>query len=176
MTPIGMDGTNGVDSKMSRVVGVGHLGATVSNLDSTRRFFVEVLNFTAQDEVVLDSDFSSSITGIPNASITAGFVISPDGVVIELLEYHAPSDRGSSTARTCDTGSMHLALYVEDIEPILDRALPLGWSLLGDITAITTGPRAGGRAAYIRDSNSIVLELVQRPQGATHKFVVNGTR
>ncbi|MBO1901427.1 VOC family protein [Leucobacter weissii] len=148
------------------VRGVGHTGITVTDIARTRKFFIEVLGFSSGAEIPLDLEFCSSITGLESARITAAFVEAPDGTAIELLEYHGPHRRSGRALRTCDPGHLHIAVHVDEIEDVLTRSEGYGWRLLGEITAITVGPRNGGRAAYLQGPDGLVLELVQPPGAA----------
>lgn len=147
---------------VTSVIGCGHFGLTVSDVERTRDFFIEVLGFEAGAEVSLDAEFSSAVTGVAGAQIDACFV-QGHGIAVELLSYRAPDDRGRLGGRSCDVGSAHLAFYVVSIEDVLDRARPYGWSAGGVPTEITVGPRAGGRACYAVNHDGITLEFVELP-------------
>ena len=148
---------------MTQVEGMGHIGFTVDNLHQAQESFIQAFGFTAGAEVALDEGFSESVTGIREAKIKVGFLHGPGGLTIELLEYAAPQSKLKASHRTCDTGSAHLALYVDNLEVALACAKEAGWSLLGKVTRILVGPRAGGLAAYATEPNGIVVELVQKP-------------
>ncbi|MCU1478632.1 MAG: hypothetical protein JWQ64_3325 [Subtercola sp.] len=145
-----------------RVQGVNHHGITVADLNRSAAFFVDVLGFARGATVELDETFSAGVTGVEGAIITVTFVEGP-GITVELLQYRAPDDRMVVTARPCDVGSAHLALFVDDVEAVVDASVRAGWNLAGVIQPIVTGPRAGGKAAYLRDADGTTLELVQRP-------------
>jgi hypothetical protein len=56
-------------------------------------------------------------------------------------------------------GSVHLALFVDDIDAHRRQR-----TLTGSIQPIVVGPRAGGRAAYLSDAAGTPLEVMQRPR------------
>ncbi|MGK0741929.1 VOC family protein [Leucobacter sp. Z1108] len=148
---------------IAKVVGCGHFGVTVSDIECTKAFFVEVLGFSTGAEVSLSPDFCSSVTGVADAQIEACFV-EGHGIVVELLRYRAPDDRGRIEGRSCDSGAAHLAFYVTSITGILAEASAYGWQAAGVPTAITVGPRAGGKACYVTNADGIVLEFVELPK------------
>lgn len=148
---------------MSQVEGFGHAGFTVENLEEASASFVHGFGFERGAQVHLEPRFASAVTGVPGAEIKVQFVHGPGDLAVELLEYVGPEDRQRVEHRTCDTGSAHIALYVRDLEAALEQAGSSGWHLKGEIVEILAGPRAGGRAAYLTDSNGIVVEVVQRP-------------
>lgn len=149
-------------AQASAVVRFAHHGITVADLDASVAFFRDVLGLRPQPRIDLDEEFSSGVTGIAGAQLSVVFLTGP-GLDVELLQYAGPSDRGRVVARSCDAGSAHLALYVQDVHDVVRRAYPHGWTLLGAVQPICVGPRAGGRAAYLHDRDGAVLELVQRP-------------
>ena len=145
-----------------RVEGVNHHGITVTDIEKSVEFFVGVLGFQSGPTVELDETFSAGVTGVEGAVIKVAFVEGP-GINVELLQYLAPADRSVVRARPCDVGSAHLALFVDDVDAIVEAATQAGWELAGVVQPIVVGPRAGGRAAYVRNSDGTTLELVQRP-------------
>ena len=147
---------------MAGVVGCGHFGITVSDVARTKEFFVEVLGFAAGAEVSLSPEFSSAVTGVAGAQIEACFV-QGHGIAVELLTYRAPNERGRIEGRSGDAGAAHLAFYVSSIGETLEEARPYGWRASGVPTAITVGPRAGGKACYATNADGIVLEFVELP-------------
>lgn len=147
------------------VEGVNHHGITVSSVDRALEFFVGVLGFEPGATVDLDETFAAGVTGVEGARIRVAFARGP-GIDVELLQYLAPADRTKIDARPCDVGTAHLALFVDDIAAVAAASAALGWRLAGNVQPITTGPRAGGRAAYLRDGDGTTIELVERPVAA----------
>lgn len=144
-----------------RVEAANHWGITVSSLEKSLDFFVGVLGFAPGATVDLDESFSAGITGVENAVIRVAFVEGP-GVTIELVQYLAPARLVTQHRSPSEVGSAHLAFFVDDIDAIVLAAAPSGFSLAGTVQNIRVGPRAGGRAAYLRDADGTTLELVQR--------------
>jgi catechol 2,3-dioxygenase-like lactoylglutathione lyase family enzyme len=145
------------------VEGLNHHGITVTDLDQSLEFFAGVLGFEAHPVIELDRTFVSGVTGVSDATIRVAFVEGPE-ITVELLQYTGPANRQVLRPRPCDVGSAHLALFVRDIAAIVEVSAAIGWSLAGAIQPITTGPRAGGRAAYLHDRDGITVELVERPR------------
>lgn len=143
------------------VIGLNHHGITVSSIEETSRFFVDVLGFRRGAVVELDPDFTARVTGVANSRLTAAFVHGP-GIDVELLQYEAATAAGVQPPSR--PGSAHVALFVDDIAPIVEAARPLGWTPAGSIAPIVSGPRRGGRAAYLRDRDGATVELVEPPR------------
>ncbi len=82
---------------------------------------------------------------------------------IELLEYHAPKDRKIIKPRSCDVGSVHIALYVDDMDGALARMAAAGWIQVGEPQTVEGGERAGWRLVYVRGPDGVTLEFLQLP-------------
>lgn len=144
------------------VKGFNHHGITVSDIERSLGFFVGVLGLERGPVIDLDDQFSAGVTGVAGARIRVAFVHGP-GFDIELLQYLSPVGRRPVLAAPCDVGSVHLALFVDDIDAVVAGGGP-DWHLAGSIQPITVGPRAGGRAAYLRDVEGTLVELVEAPR------------
>ena len=100
---------------------------------------------------------------IPGAEILIAVVKAP-GHKIELLQYLAPLDRiMRNDLRPCDTGSVHIALTVENLDALLERIASSGWRAAGHPQTLTIGPNAGKRVVYVRDPDGTTIELMQPP-------------
>src|SRR5216117_294314 len=91
-----------------RIVAADHTGFTVTNLDRSLAFWRVVLGFELSHRAHHTGDLASEVTGVPGAEISIAVLKAP-GHKIELLEYHAPSDRKRAEFIPCDVGSVHVA-------------------------------------------------------------------
>jgi catechol 2,3-dioxygenase-like lactoylglutathione lyase family enzyme len=89
----------------SSVSGTHHIGITVASLEKALAFWEKFLGKPARWTTVLDRPYLSRIVGYPGVSIKAAFVDLPDGVVIELLDYHQVSTRVANPEATANPGS-----------------------------------------------------------------------
>ncbi|GHD63185.1 hypothetical protein GCM10017083_53030 [Thalassobaculum fulvum] len=143
-----------------RVTGTNHTSFTVRSLDRAIALFRDGLGFELLSRAPRDPEAIAAITGVPAADVTIAFLQGPSHRV-ELIEYHAPTDRGSNAPRPCDAGFAHLALDVADMDAALAVAAEHGLDLLGDVYVIDQGPNAGRRVAYFRDDNGLTLEFLE---------------
>jgi len=88
----------------------------------------------------------------------------PGGHKIELLEYLAPPDRKRTDVRPCDVGHVHVALLVDDLDAILEKIAGSGWKAAGKPQILKTGPNAGKRVVYVRDSDATTIEFMELPR------------
>jgi catechol 2,3-dioxygenase-like lactoylglutathione lyase family enzyme len=144
-------------------VGANHVGLTVSDLDRAVSFFCDCMGFKERDRSDRDPVMAQRITGLPDASVTVTYVDGP-GIVVELIAYGRPVDRALIQGRPCDTGYAHLALNVVGIEEVLEAAGKYGFRLMGELVSVSNGPNARRRAAYLKDSDGITIELIESGQ------------
>lgn len=143
-----------------RVSGTNHTSFTVRDLDRAIVLFRDGLGFELLSKAPRDPQAIAAITGVAGGEVTIAFLQGPSHRV-ELIEYHAPADRGASTPRPCDAGFAHLALDVADMDAALAVAAEHRLGLLGQVYVIDQGPNAGRRVAYFRDDNGLTLEFLE---------------
>lgn len=109
---------------------------------------------------------AKEITGVAGAEIKLAVLRAPGGHKIELLEYLAPSHRKRLALKPCDVGSAHVALLVDDLDVVLEKFSASVWEAAGKPQTLHTGPNAGKRVIYVRDSDGTTIELMQPPDQA----------
>jgi catechol 2,3-dioxygenase-like lactoylglutathione lyase family enzyme len=150
------------DAKPDLISSVDHTGITVSSLTDALAFWVGVLGFRHLYTWDFEGEFIEKLVGVKGTILKIAMVEGP-GQCIELLEYAAPADRRIYRPRSCDVGSVHVAFYVNDIAALVDRVTKAGWTPLNPIQTIDSGDRAGFKLLYLRDSDGVTLEFMQRP-------------
>jgi glyoxylase I family protein len=151
-----------MSSTSFHIIATDHTGFTVANLDRSLAFWQDVLGFELSHRAHHTGNLASEVTGVPGAEISIAVLKAP-GHRIELLEYHAPSDRKRADLRSCDVGSVHVALTVDDLDAVLSTIAASGWSAVGKPQILKTGPNAGKRVVYVRDPDGTTIELMQPP-------------
>jgi glyoxylase I family protein len=150
--------------KPFRIIAADHTGITVSNLERSLDFWQNVLGFELSHRAHQTGQLAAEITGVAGAEILIAVVKAP-GHKIELLEYRAPADRKQHVdLRPCDVGSVHVALLVDDLDPVLQKIAASGWKAAGTPQTLTTGPNAGKRVVYVRDPDGTTIEFMQMPK------------
>ena len=150
----------------SSVAGTHHIGITVASLEKALAFWEPFLGKPARWATVLDRPYLSRIVGYPGVSIKAAFVDLPDGVVIELLDYHRVKERVANPDATANPGNLHLCLGVENATAAWAHAVSCGAhsvSKEGPVE-IDGGPNEGAKVAYLRIHDGVTLEILQPAQ------------
>jgi glyoxylase I family protein len=145
-----------------RIIATDHTGITVANIDRSLAFWQGVLGFELSHQAHHTGDLASEVTGVPGADISLA-VLKAHGHKIELLEYHAPSERKRAELRPCDVGSVHVALTVDNLDAVLSTIKASGWKAVGKPQTLKTGPNAGKRVVYVRDPDGTTIEFMQPP-------------
>jgi catechol 2,3-dioxygenase-like lactoylglutathione lyase family enzyme len=150
----------------SHVLAFEHVGITVADLDRTASFFCDVLGFELKRRSRTHGDAAHHVTGVADADIQHVFLTAGD-LEVELLAYQSPDRRAAGAPGSETPGLMHLALRVDDLPGIVQRAGAYGWVPPGRPRRMTTGPRTGFLMSYLRDQQGATLKLIQ---GRTDPF------
>jgi catechol 2,3-dioxygenase-like lactoylglutathione lyase family enzyme len=160
-------------SRPFRIIAADHTGITVSNLERSLEFWQNALGFEFSHRANQTGRMAEEITGVKGAQLKLAVVKAPGGHKIELLEYLAPADRRQhvdpstslrTSLRPCDVGHVHIALTVENLEPLLQKIAASGWKAAGKPQTLTVGPNAGNHVVYLRDPDGTTIEFMQMPE------------
>ena len=115
------------------ILGARHAGITVSDLDRSLEFYCGELGLELLSRRLYEEREIAEIVGVPEAS---GFDIAMlripgSDVEVELLEYKG-CERHSGSARPCDYGTGHFALFVEDIDGLYSDLAARGVAFRSD--------------------------------------------
>jgi lactoylglutathione lyase len=143
-----------------KILGARHAGITVSDLDRSLEFYCGKLGLELLSRRLYEEREIAEITGVSEAS---GFDIAMlripgSDVEVELLAYKG-CERHSGSARPCDYGTGHFALFVEDIEGLYADLAARGVAFRSD------GPiekSSGGKSLYSLDPDGYVIEFSER--------------
>ena len=144
------------------IIAADHTGFTVTDIERSLAFWQDVLGFELSHCAHHTGDLASEVTGVPGAEISIA-VLKGYGHKIELLEYHAPADRKHVDLRPCDVGSVHVAFTVDNLDAVLSTIAASGWRTVGKPQTLQSGPNAGKRVVYVRDSDGTTIEFMQPP-------------
>jgi catechol 2,3-dioxygenase-like lactoylglutathione lyase family enzyme len=149
-----------------RIKSVDHTGFTVSSLEDSLIFWVDVMGFNHLYTWTFETgSLIEEVVGVPGAAMRLAMVEGP-GHKIELLEYTSPADRKTHKPRSSDVGSVHLAFYVENIDALLARIAGVGWLPVGNVQTVESGERKGLRLIYVRGPDGVTIEFLQLPEDA----------
>ncbi len=148
-----------------RVTGADHTSFTVSDLDRSLEFYVEILGC----EVVwrredITSRYFRDIVGFPDSVVRGAYLRIPGSDhKLELFEYVNPRGIAADT-RTNNPGSSHIAFFVEDLIAAYEELRARGGRFRSPPVYIDAGASQGGYAVYMLDPDGITVELFQAPK------------
>src|ERR1700704_659806 len=121
-----------------------HVGQCVTDLERSKRFYCELLDFTFEREIQPPDESSAQLMSLtPPLGMTAAYLVR-DGLVLELLHYSAPDQTRPFRARTMnEPGLTHLSLSVDDVDAVCARVADFG----GEVIAASNI----GAAVFVRD-------------------------
>jgi catechol 2,3-dioxygenase-like lactoylglutathione lyase family enzyme len=143
--------------------GFHHTSFTVSDVDASERFFVDLFGMKRLGGGTYDFDYIRRTVGYPDAVLkiaVLGMADARDGQRLELIEYVAPRGQPVDTA-TCRPGAAHLAFVVDDIDAEYERLRTAGVRFKSSPNEVTYGINRGAKAVYFNGPDDIALELVQ---------------
>ena len=131
-----------------------HLGQCVTDLDRSRRFYVEVFGFEVEREISPPDSPSDRLLGLtPPIGMTACY-LRRDGLVLELLHFAGEGATPNAyRARAMnDPGLTHISVSVDDIPRTCALVRERGGTVL-DSTDIDV-------AIFVRDPDGQLIELL----------------
>ncbi len=135
-----------------RSVAFNHIGIGVTDLERSRRFYEEALDFQYWWEMPVPDEPTSRLLQLPAPLGVRAMYLTRDDFVLELM-YFAHSRSGPSHPRVMnEPGLTHLSVAVADIAATLEKVEPNGGEILRDTDM-------GGMAIMIRDPDGQLIEL-----------------
>ncbi len=146
---------------MAQILKPHHMGIQVRDLETSVRFYRDVLGFELVFQWNPQAEYIRTITGYPGADIHAAILRLPNSeVFLEILEYRnvekAPVD-----TRTANPGTAHLAFFTDDCDGLFAELVERGTRYVNPPVTPTIGPNTGGRAVYMIDPDGIRVEFIQ---------------
>lgn len=154
------------EPKREYTLTANHVGLTISDLSRSVAFYRDLLGFSVRYERgEVKAEYMPRLVGVPGARLKIAGLDLP-GLHLDLIEYIEP--KGAQTSSTNnDLGNGHLGFTVDDIHAAYRRLSAAGVRFKSEPVQITQGPNNGGWGVYFLDPDGIVLEMIQRPAGAS---------
>ncbi len=143
-------------------VTVNHTGITVHNLDRAVAMFSDLFGFKLFSRAPRDPAIIAAVTSVAGAEVEIAYMRN-GSTSIELLCYSSPSDRQDFRPRPCDTGSLHMAMNVTEMDMMLEKARAWPMDQVGDVIVIDQGPNTGSRIVYMRSpEEGLIIEMIEK--------------
>jgi len=136
---------------MSETPVFGHVGHCVTDIERSKRFYVEALGFELLNEITVPDSPSDKLLRIePPVGLRAAY-LRKDGFVLEIMSFDRPGNPDARERVVNEPGLTHLALSVDDIDAVAARVVELGGQVIEE-TRI-------GTAVHLRDPDGQLIEL-----------------
>ena len=148
---------------MEVVKGLDHIALTVSSLEKSLPFYVNLLGFEELERHRLEGETISTMVGAPGVVMQVVRLKTPNGsnVALDLQQYVTP--KGTiSNARLGMANHSHFAFGVKDIAATYARLKQQGVEFVS--APVAFGLDHGTvRVVFLKDPDGFILELVESP-------------
>lgn len=142
------------------LAGVHHIAINVSDIKKLKKFYQEVLGlkllFPPQEGSGAELE---KAVNVPRAKLKYAMLQAGD-TCVELIQYLNPIGKPYDR-KNCDTGNMHLAFRVSDIDKAYAELKKKGVKFNNPPVKIDSGPLKGCAFAYFTDPDGVTLEIFQ---------------
>ena len=129
----------------------GHVGHCVTDLERSRRFYVELFGFEFLNEIEVPDTPSDRLLRVPAPVGLRAAYLRKDGFTLELMEFRRAGNPAAAERVVNQPGLTHLSFSVDDVDAVAARVAELGGEVLSD-THI-------GTAVFLRDPDGQLIEL-----------------
>jgi catechol 2,3-dioxygenase-like lactoylglutathione lyase family enzyme len=143
------------------IIGFDHTSFTVADIGKSVEFWTRHLGFAAASVSPREGDWQEKVTGVPGAELLIAHLYG-HGHHMEFIQYTGGA-RPSPGLEPSMAGAAHVCLMVDDIKATWRDLLAAGARGQGEVSDVTMGHAKGCKAAYLRDPNGIIIELVEMP-------------
>jgi lactoylglutathione lyase len=152
-----------VNTLARRLIGFHHVGLTVSDMETSIRFYRDLLGMTVIQRREAADNYVGQQTGYPGLHLSAASLRpAPDSCQsLEIVQYRSHTGSRADPA-TNRPGNSHLCFEVLDLRGIYEQLRSHGVRFRSEPVLITSGPNEGGLVIYLYDPDDYVIELFQR--------------
>jgi len=139
-----------------------HVGICVSDLESSIRFYCDVLGFREIHRLHVNGPQAAALLELGEDLELDAVYLLRDGVRIELLHYPVPGHVGESKPKPMNgLGLTHLSLRVDDLHGMIEAVVGAGGTLIESTSIYSAEYKAG--AVFLTDPDGTRIELVEAP-------------
>lgn len=150
---------------MAKVVGIGHVSYTVTDMEKTLEFYCGILGGKLLTQTVDEGpELGKYVMGEglkENYAALKVAMVELGGMEFEFLQYLTPKTEIPYHGNPSIAGSAHVALNVDDIEAMYEKMKKAGVVFHSDINECIRDGKLVWRWVYSRDPDGICCELVQ---------------
>ena len=140
------------------ITSVRHTGIVVRDLIKTANFY-RAIGFVEDNRASEQGAFIDQVTGLKNTKLEWVKLKSPDGYVLELLQYRSHLESTEITNQESNKlGCSHIAFGVDNIEKTCEIIEKIGGSIVNP-PALSDDKKV--KVAYCHDVEGVLMEIVE---------------
>ena len=128
-----------------------HIGLCVTDLERSKRFYVDALGFTYWWELEAPEESSRLVMLDTPLELKATYLVR-DGLVLELLTFHPDRLLPVRPRTLAEPGLTHISMTVPDLDAAMERVVQFGGQALPETHS--------GTAVMVRDPDGQLIELL----------------
>ena len=139
------------------IVGMGHHGIVVPDIDKAFEFYRDVVGMKVRDGPRESKGGpTEGVVGYKDTHMKIGHLTAPDGGVLELIQYinPPPKERPDQWERSL-IGATHLSFQVDDVDKVFQEFMDAGGKKLSPVQKFPDGRQE----AYLQDPFGNWIEL-----------------
>jgi len=141
---------------------VSHVGICTTDVDSSIRFYTEVLAFTEVSRTSVGPEVGPLIEIESDKLLLRSHFLERESFRLELMQFDHPDTLGDDKHGPFNTiGLTHMAIRVDDIDATLKRVEKFGGKVLAHTEVGESSMNV--KLIYVLDPNGVRIELMQLP-------------
>jgi catechol 2,3-dioxygenase-like lactoylglutathione lyase family enzyme len=134
------------------------VGIVVNDLEKTRDFWINTLNFKLHIEAKEESPYIDELLAINDPSLITVKFIDSKGFIIELLKFENYKVENSWSGGLKTTGLTHIALTVDNLDELVKVLESQNYQTLSQVKI---SPNNKVKVVFVKGPEGIMLELVE---------------
>ncbi|MBU0618722.1 VOC family protein [Patescibacteria group bacterium] len=137
---------------------IDHINISVTDLEESKKIFIDLLGFRLEKEEILKGKWMDKIVGLSRAKAKYAKLVFPNARInIELIQYYNPlGDKDPKIDQVNRIGFRHVALEVKNIDKEYQRLKNLGVHFFSNVQI-----HGKKRLCYFSGPDKIILELAE---------------
>lgn len=148
---------------------IDHLNLVVHDLNTTVRFYCDLLGFRETNRATLQGDWIDTVAGLPGIKADVVFLElleAPGNPRIEVLQYHTPTGQNLPANSLANTmGLRHFAFRITGMQQTVAALRAAGVRFLGEPVQVPDGilrdTTVKKTLCYFLDPDGVLLELAE---------------
>ena len=149
----------GHDGGMANV-SVSHIGLCVSDIEASKRFYVEGLGFEEAEGFDVGDEVANTLE-VDSGVVLRSQMIQKDGFKIELLGWTSPTPFGSPSTSRGQIGLTHLSFNVVDLPAVEQRLVEMGGRVVESTRTAMPFPGGAMHLLFLADPDGTRVELME---------------